>query len=196
MKVIVLLSGKRKSGKDFVADRLKCDLQAAGLTVAIVRISEPLKREYARLNELNLDELLSSSEYKEKFRSDMVEWGEQIRNRDPGYFCRLAVQGDNQSNQICIVSDCRRPSDLKYFINCHSSDETTLMKIRINSDDISRINRGWKFVNGIDDAETECALDDETGWDVVLINNDSDKEGFEKSLTSIEAKICVAVRNN
>ena len=36
-------------------------------------------------HELDLAELLSASAYKEKYRSDMILWGEQRRNADPGY---------------------------------------------------------------------------------------------------------------
>ena len=37
---------------------------------------------------LDYEELLSAGPYKEKHRLDMIRWGEERRNTDPGYFCR------------------------------------------------------------------------------------------------------------
>lgn len=55
-----------------------------------MRISKPLKGAYAKSNNLNIEELMSSGVYKEKHRLDMIKWSDEIRLKDPGYFCRLA----------------------------------------------------------------------------------------------------------
>ncbi|MGH0182312.1 UNVERIFIED_CONTAM: hypothetical protein FKN15_009062 [Acipenser sinensis] len=51
-------------------------------------------RHHAADTEHGLDfrRLLDASGYKEKFREDMIRWGEEKRNADPGYFCRLIVR--------------------------------------------------------------------------------------------------------
>lgn len=69
LKKIILLSGKRKSGKDFIGEKLAEKLQAV-----LLHLSEPLKLEYARLNQINGEELLNSSAYKENYRKDMIKY--------------------------------------------------------------------------------------------------------------------------
>jgi phosphomevalonate kinase len=34
-----------------------------------------------------------------------------------------------------------------------------------------RIDRGWKFEEGVDDIQSECDLDDFVEWDLVLEND-------------------------
>ena len=113
VKVVVCLSGKRKSGKDYIAGILQNSCQQEGISVEIRRISEPLKEEYARVKGLDFEELLKDSEYKEEHRAQMVRWGESLRKNDPTYFCRLALE--TCVAPLCIVSDCRRPTDLQFF---------------------------------------------------------------------------------
>lgn len=89
-ELILLFSGKRKSGKDFITDLLleKFDKELA----VIVKISGPIKSYWAQTNNVALDELLSSGETKEQYRKDMIIWSEQLRNQDPGVFCRQAIE--------------------------------------------------------------------------------------------------------
>lgn len=69
VRKIILLSGKRKSGKDYIGEKLAEKLQAV-----LLHISEPLKLEYARLNQLNGTQLLDSSSYKENYRKEMIRY--------------------------------------------------------------------------------------------------------------------------
>lgn len=87
---VICLSGKRKSGKDFVALKLAKAIQNCcdESQVAISGISYPLKEEFAKLNQMDFERLKSHDEYKERVRKEMVEYGEQIRAKDPSYFCR------------------------------------------------------------------------------------------------------------
>ena len=48
-----------------------------------------------------------------RYRKQMIEWGEAKRNADPGFFCRLATK--DATAPIWIVTDARRPSDVAYF---------------------------------------------------------------------------------
>ncbi|KAI7693735.1 Phosphomevalonate kinase [Sarcoptes scabiei] len=87
-KLILLLSGKRKSGKDFVERLL---LERFPNSILSFRISSPIKKEFARERNLDYEELLTSSSYKENYRHKMVEWSESVRRTDPNYFLRLAI---------------------------------------------------------------------------------------------------------
>lgn len=88
--VVVCVSGKRKAGKDFICNLLASRLKAYGCEVVVRGVSHSLKEQYALINGLDPERLKSSEEYKEKYRRDMVEWGETIRKNDPFYFCRFA----------------------------------------------------------------------------------------------------------
>jgi len=182
-KIVICLSGKRKSGKDYVADRLLTELRALGAATEICRLSEPLKREYARIHELDFDELLTAGAYKEIHRAQMVEWSERIRRDDPDYFCRLAM--DSCSSTVCIVSDCRRPSDLQYFARQFDN----VLCVRIECSDRVRESRGFVFTAGIDDADTECALDAQASWDFAL-RNDGDATTLTDELSRVVLAVC------
>ena len=88
LPLVILVCGKRKCGKDFVSETLCATL---GALSAIFRISAPLKRSYATIHGLDLDQLMSATSYKETHRKEMIEWGERVRERDPGYFCRFVI---------------------------------------------------------------------------------------------------------
>lgn len=178
--VVVVLSGKRKSGKDFVADALlkKLGEEKCG----IFRLSGPLKNQYAKEHGLDFDRLLDATEYKENFRKDMILWGEKKRNKDPGYFCSLATSGEEASKKsVWIISDARRPSDLQYFENKYAD---RCLCVRISCSDAIRIQRGFVFTKGVDDADSECALDHVKDWNFV-INNDGNQSVLDEMLNEI-----------
>ncbi|XP_034940253.1 phosphomevalonate kinase [Chelonus insularis] len=163
---ILLFSGKRKSGKDYITDRLQNELGEE--KSVIIKLSGPIKSHWAQACNLNLNELLSDGEYKEEYRIQMVKWGENIRKKDYGYFCRAAIKMYNATNKsIWIVSDARRKTDIQWFMENYGSLCRT---IRIICDDKIREQRGWIFTPGVDDSETECNLDDVEKWDLEIIN--------------------------
>ncbi|KAH7730759.1 phosphomevalonate kinase [Aphelenchoides avenae] len=168
--VVVCLSGKRKSGKDHVARILVDDLRACNIQAASVGISDPLKEEYAALHAgLDSEELKTDSAYKEKVRKEMVEFGERIRLRDPGYFCKKSIDRAPAGTQVIVVRDCRRPSDLDFFRRTFSNP----LLVRVRCSDGVRKLRGYEFTPGIDDADTECALDEFLEWNAEVINEGS-----------------------
>jgi phosphomevalonate kinase len=78
-KLVLLFCGKRKSGKDFMTDWLQDCLSRSGKSSTILKLSGPLKHCYAKEHNLNFDELMGDGKYKEKYRSDMVSWSEELR---------------------------------------------------------------------------------------------------------------------
>lgn len=57
----------------------------------IIRLSGPIKTHWAKSLNLDINQLLGDGEYKEKYRLEMVKWGEDMRRKDYGYFCRAAI---------------------------------------------------------------------------------------------------------
>ncbi|RZF33083.1 hypothetical protein LSTR_LSTR009812 [Laodelphax striatellus] len=186
--VIILFGGKRKCGKDYITDLLLKRLNPDD--AVIVRLSAPIKHHWSKENNLDVDELLGSSDYKENHRKAMVAWSEQIRAKDYGYFCRAAIDmvPDAHKEKVWIVSDARRRTDLKWFRE--SYDQSVIKTVRVVSTDAVRKDRGWTFVEGVDDAETECDLDSVEDWDMIFTNNNDDKEEFEKQMTSLVQMCC------
>ncbi|EAA06245.5 AGAP000338-PA [Anopheles gambiae str. PEST] len=171
-RVLLLLSGKRKCGKDFLADAL---LQRLGTDRAqIVRISEPIKRHWAEAMGLDLAALLGDGAYKERYRRQMIEWSDGRRQEDYGVFCRAACATIDRP--ICIVSDVRRQTDVRYFREAYGP-ETRLRTVRIEASEQVRHGRGWQFQAGVDDVQSECDLDGYAGWDLVLTNERPDGVG-------------------
>ncbi|XP_058442925.1 phosphomevalonate kinase [Malaya genurostris] len=161
---VLLCSGKRKTGKDFLTERLLQRLSAD--RAQIIRISEPIKRSWAEKLGLNLNELLSDGPYKEKYRKEMIEWSDQQRAEDYGFFCRQACMEVNK--EICIVSDVRRKSDIRYFKELFGSKVKT---VRIEATEETRKKRGWHFQEGVDNVQSECDLDNMTDWDLLITND-------------------------
>ncbi|XP_030376850.1 probable phosphomevalonate kinase [Scaptodrosophila lebanonensis] len=166
MRKILLISGKRKCGKDFLSERLQKRL---GDRALIVRISEPIKTEWARKLELNLNSLLSDGPYKEQYRRDMIVWSDEVRARDYGYFCRMAMtQAPLDLVDVVIVSDIRRTNDVRWFRETYGDD--VVQTLRLTSLPETRKARGWNFTAGVDDVASECDLDDYQ-FDCVLPND-------------------------
>ncbi|XP_061333817.1 phosphomevalonate kinase-like isoform X4 [Pezoporus flaviventris] len=152
-RAVLLLSGKRKSGKDFVAEELRGRLGPDVCTV--LRLSGPLKEQYAK---------------------DMIHWGEEKRHADPGFFCRAAVEGAAQP--VWVVSDTRRLSDVEWFRDVYGD---VVQTVRVVATEETRKRRNWVFVAGVDDAESECGLDQGVSFDWV-ITNDGDELSLDQQL--------------
>uniref|UniRef100_A0A0N5AUC6 Phosphomevalonate kinase n=1 Tax=Syphacia muris TaxID=451379 RepID=A0A0N5AUC6_9BILA len=185
---VICLSGKRKSGKDYVAVQLKKLLEAKKVKVVIRGVSYPLKKEFARIHHLDYEKLKSDGPYKEVYRKPMVTWSEKIRCDDPDYFCRLAVKDVNDAD-VVIISDCRRPTDIQFF----RKNFLHTRFVRVVADVKVRESRGFCFTKGVDDEETECALDNFSEWDTVIENNQNNtsSEVFESSLFNQLSKLAV-----
>ena len=134
--------------------------------------------------DLDYQKLLDTSAYKEVYRADMVKWGEQVRKNDASYFCQKTVEAAELSGRpIWIVADIRRKTDLEYF------NKFDNLRLRLQSSNQVRSNRGWVFTKGIDDSETEVDLDDYVDWDFIISNN-----GNTEVLDRDISKICSHLR--
>lgn len=104
----------------------------------------------------------------------MIKWGEDKCEEDPYYFCRLATSPhiiSEAEKSIWVISDARRPTHMDYF---HKTYPNKLQTVRIVADEDVRQQRGFQFVAGIDDAMSECALDNYHPWDFIISNNGDD----------------------
>ncbi|XP_068108593.1 phosphomevalonate kinase isoform X2 [Hyperolius riggenbachi] len=125
---------------------------------------------------------MDASEYKETYRAAMIHWGEEKRNADPGFFCRLIVDGVTQP--VWVISDTRRKSDVDWFKASYGALTQT---VRVVASEETRRSRGWVYTSEVDEAESECGLDTGVMFDWI-INND-DKRSLEDQLQKLVAFI-------
>ena len=77
----------------------------------------------------------------------------------------------------------RRKTDLQFFQDNYPGKVTT---VRIVASDSVRAERGFVFTAGVDDAESECGLDDVADWDYVIRNDGGDDgSALEADLRSL-----------
>ena len=74
---------------------------------------------------------------------------------------------------IWIVSDCRRKTDIQYFKETYNPD--SIQHVRVEASRAIREARGWQFQANVDDAESECGLDD-VAYDLVVKNDGDEPE--------------------
>lgn len=184
-RLVLLFSGKRKSGKDFVTEALQSRLGAD--VCAVLQLSGPLKKQYAQEHGLDFQRLLDASTYKEAYRRDMILWSEEKRRADPGCFCRKAVEGFSQP--VWLVSDARRMSDFQWFREAYGP---VMQTVRVVASEQSRQQRGWVFTPGVDDVESECGLDNFGDFDWVIENHGDERrlqEQLENLLDFIRSRL-------
>lgn len=110
-------------------------------------------------------------------------WGEEQREKDPSIFCRLAIEQKHEqclNHSIWIVCDIRRYSDIEFFRKYFPEK---ILLVRIEASIETRENRGWIFTANVDDAESECQLDENVFWDFIFSNNSSDD--FDKQMAEL-----------
>ncbi len=124
---------------------------------------------------------MDSSSYKEIYRQQMIVWGEEIRDRDPAYFCQLATK--EAIKPVWLIVDARRPSDMNYFKSEYMGHTLT---VRVVACEDVRAVRGWVFTEGVDDAPSECALDT---YPVDMVINNNTAEELETQLEAIRTRV-------
>ena len=118
----ILFSGKRKSGKDYVAAHFSNFYQKK---MQIVRLSAPLKKAYAEENGLNYENLMTSGSYKEAHRENMVKWGENKRHSDPYFFCNLIFSTSTPTGTLKLYT---------YYIFRYQNWHYTLYSLQTHSE--------------------------------------------------------------
>ena len=145
--MILLLSGKRGAGKDYVADYLVSNFNFIKLSLA-----EQVKIDYCKLNGIDYSEMLDR-EKKEKHREKIIELAEGKKKEDLHYWCKILQSIINQSEQNVVICDVRYQEELDYFQSINN-----INFIRINCSEKERIKRGI-IINNIDEDKSETYFD-------------------------------------
>ncbi|QCZ36676.1 hypothetical protein [Mycoplasma nasistruthionis] len=165
---IILINGKRRSGKGLLSNELKKKLtKKFDDNIHILSFAQPIKL----ITEPILDEIRWDKKDKEVVRPLWIAMGEVGRRIDPNIWCEkvfkrikdIASQASKEGkNSLFIIDDLRFPNELEYFKSNLASlqksvsenDEAKVLSIRIE-----KFMDPTKFQQGVDDNSTEISFD-------------------------------------
>lgn len=173
VKVIFIISGRRNSGKDYVAKRFLEAIINRGSKCLFWSGSIVVKREFCAHKGHDLNRMLTDRDYKDSLREDLTHYFQTVMavEKSPDY-CNLELIEDIKKNikePTCFVFDIRYP----FEIECYERHNFNLVKIRINASEETKKKRGWVYDPKLDEDKSETGLNDYVGWDYVF-NNDKD----------------------
>ncbi|WP_117274982.1 hypothetical protein [Mycoplasmopsis edwardii] len=166
--IIVLINGKRRSGKGLLTNAIKeKSLKRFNDNVHIFSFAQPIKD----ITEPILKQLEWDGKNKEVVRPLWIAMGEVGRNIDNNIWCGKVFDKINEtiqesikheSSSLYLIDDLRFPNELDYFIrnvkmlneNIKEGHEVKVVSIRIE-----KFMDAEKFVPGVDDNSTEISFD-------------------------------------
>jgi len=159
-QVLLLISGKRASGKDFLCKEIGKHLRPI-LAVQKFSIGDVVKRTYAEQNGIKLS-LFKNRKFKDEHREGLSRLSTQLT---PGYCEQLILKKIRYcKDPIMMITDIRTQSNLEYF----KSQFSPSLSIRISASDDVRTDVGWVYNPAIDDSFLECDLDKNENWDLAF----------------------------
>jgi len=179
---IVLVSGKRCTGKDYACDQaIDYLVNSHNLNCIKISHSDMVKQLFCEQTGANLDKMLVDREYKELHRNKMIEFAQKQQRSNPVILSEFVLEKilNTKSTQTTIVfiSDFRRKMEQSFFEQAFGPKK--IMTIRINSSNENREKRGWKYDPIKDTRYTECELDDKSNWSL-MFNNNGTKDDVNK----------------
>ena len=186
--LVILFSGKRCVGKDFICDNAIKQLK----TMKCVKVSHSaiIKRMYCDKTNTDLNKMLNDRSFKELHRNKMIELARNEQKKNKYILCdyvynKIMKMNESDSIDIVFISDFRRKFELNYYQNRF----TNVISIRINVDNNIRQKRGWIYDKIKDERYTECELDTKTDWDLIFINNGSINDIYSWINNTLKPKI-------
>lgn len=151
-KIIIAISGKQLSGKDFLAKYLLNKLP--GFTR--VGLGDAIKMEFAKSKGITIEEV---EQNKHIYRPELIALGNKGRSMDDGlYWLNKVLEYPGN----IIVPDMRVEKEFEIF------KANNAIMVRVECDRDIRASRG-ELVKEND--PTECALDNINSWDLIVENN-------------------------
>jgi len=177
--MVILISGKRFSGKDTLADILKNALESIDIECEITSFADELKRMYCDHAKQDYKRMLTDREYKEQHREKMKDYYYELSKQKISFSeivtdrIKEAVMAGFQKKKLYIVSDLRLKSQINSFrdLRCKFPN-IELLLVRVNVTDQSRSKRGWTKNDKVDLDPTETELDAWSDWNFRFDNNE------------------------
>lgn len=172
--LIILVSGKRYAGKDYVCDQALAYLKESYNCIKISH-SDINKQLYCEKFGADLKRMLRNREYKESHRNNLIKFAQNLQQSNPlilSEFVFEKIQNMTSSNvDIVFISDFRRKTEQLVFEQRFG--QKNVITLRINASDNVRAARGWRYDHIKDTRYTECELDDKMDWNLVFNNDGS-----------------------
>ncbi|WP_324672364.1 hypothetical protein U5U50_02185 [Mycoplasma sp. 888] len=166
--VIILINGKRRSGKGLLSNELSKQLKPQFEdNTHILSFAQPIKQ----ITQPILDEINWNGQDKEIVRPLWIAMGEVGRNIDTNIWCSrvfekiksIASESSKAGkSSLFIIDDLRFPNELEYFkgnINSVKEMVSPDDEVKIVSIRIEKYFDPEKFVKGVDDNSTETSFD-------------------------------------
>lgn len=178
--VWVLLSGCRCSGKDSAADYLPLlyPLAVHRRTSFALKVKE----EFCRDHGLDLPRMLTDRDYKELHRPGLIAHAMEKRRHDADHWVAAAyAEFADLADGIVVVTDYRFANERRYL----EQRGLRVVHIAVAASDETRRQRGWRYTEGVDDAESETnapgLIDDAT----FIVENNGDRTQLLENMTSV-----------
>ncbi|TDV24068.1 phosphomevalonate kinase [Mycoplasmopsis mustelae] len=167
--IVVLINGKRRSGKGLLSSALAEKLRKRfDDNIHILSFAEPIKK----ITEPILEEIKWDGKDKEVVRPLWIAMGEVGRNVDNNIWCTRVFNKirdiikksiEDKKNTLILIDDLRFPNELDYFKKemkeiqeSQNKDKDVSKVIAIRIEKFMDAN---KFVLGVDDNSTETSFD-------------------------------------
>lgn len=170
--VVIIFSGRRCSGKDWLASLVHSTLdKMIGGLIKLASISDDVKKEFTKENPLvDYSKLSSNRSYKDSHRKALTDFYHRKCAQDLAYDakCFLKAVQSCDDGSILLLTGVR--NGLEYVRRLAGKP---VVLIKIVSCDKARQARGWSYDCDIDKSQGEFSADvhDESFWDLVYVNN-------------------------
>lgn len=161
--VLILISGKRYSGKDVLAASIDNELCQLGFRVVIRSTALSLKTRFCKEYGLDLASFLNDRAYKESYRDRLTKFTLNHSQEENIKSFIESLDPDLNTNDFIILSDLRTKLDTKAI-----RSKFKALTIRVSADDKVRTARGYK----------------ESQYDTSLFETDLDNENFDFYITN------------
>ena len=172
---VILLSGKRASGKDYIANKIQQSFEKLNWKVHRTSLGILNKQIYAKKHHIDVNRLEKDRCFKEEHRLAMIRHHTDMDKLNPEWAVESVLQSaEDEKADILLVSDIRRLKDLEWF---QKNSPINPILLRIDADNESRLQRGWDPNPEKDQLPTEVELDEYQAWTSRFDNSVSNDEG-------------------
>lgn len=157
--VVIIISGPRCSGKDWLAEiaaRILMHHISGKTSVVISSISDKTKRQYAKESSVDAKKLITDRLYKEKHRKSLSRFYHKKQAQDIAYQAKCYVdiiQRKNNDGKILFITGMR---DGLAYVRSLSGGRPVIL-VNITSCNEAKNSRGWVYDGEIDKVQGECA---------------------------------------
>lgn len=184
---VILVSGKRAAGKDFVTDKIQKSFEKLNLKVHRTSLGILNKQIYAKKHNIDVNRLEKDRKFKEEHRQEMILHHSKMDELNPEWAVKSVLEAASKEEaDILIISDIRRLKDLEWF---QKNSPSAPILLRIDANDEVRLKRGWDPNPEKDQLPTEVELDDYKTWASRFDNSDMSKDSEKKVEEWIQSSV-------